>query len=172
MWQAMGYDLHSVVINPNFVDFNDFIPAERLDFGKDLGPNLLSGLAIDATWNRTAVSTEDQNGTWQVGARIFKTAAEDEGDGDEEEEEELPPNMVLIYPNPAYGNFYLLLTDPARMYQTMKIYDSNGKIVLTKSVGYGRTPIPITENFASGLYTVTLEADNLHRYIRKLIILN
>ena len=81
-------------------------------------------------------------------------------------------NMVLIYPNPAYGNFYLLLTDSARMYQTMKIYDSNGKIILTRSVGYGRTEIPISENFASGLYTVILEADNLNRYIRKLIILN
>ena len=115
-------------------------------------------------WDRTAISTEDQNGTWQVGARIFEAAEEEE---EEEEEEELPRNMTLIYPNPAIDKFYLLLTDPARMYQTMKIYDSNGKIVLTRSVGYGRTEIPISEKFASGLYTVTLEADNLKRYIRK-----
>ena len=39
MWQAMGYDQHSVVVNPGFVDFNDFVPAARLDFGKDLGPD-------------------------------------------------------------------------------------------------------------------------------------
>ena len=165
-WQAMGYDQHSVVINPGFVDFNDFVPAARLDFGKDLGPDLLSGLATDAIWDRTAISTADQNGVWQVGARIFNSSAE------EEEEEELPRNMTLIYPNPAYGNFYLLLTDPARMYQIMKIFDSNGKMVLRRPVEYGRTEIPVPENFASGMYTITLEGDNLGRYIRKLIILN
>ncbi len=163
MWQAMGYDLHSVMINPDFLDFNDFVPAARLDFGKDLGLNLISGLAADAIWNRTAISTADQNGIWQVGARIYKAVAE-------EEEEVLPPNMVLIYPNPAYGSFYVLLTDQARMYQTVKIFDSNGRRVLTKSVGYGRTPIPISQNFAAGLYTVTLEGDNLGRYTKKLII--
>jgi hypothetical protein len=166
MWQAMGYDLHSVVVNPRFVDFNDFVPAVRLDYGKDLGAALLSGLATDAIWNRTTISTADQNGIWQVGARVYKATEE------EEEEVELPRNMTLIYPNPAYGNFYLLLTDQARIYQTMKIYDSNGKLVLTKSVGYGRTEVPISGKFPSGLYTVTLEADNLDRYIRKLIILN
>ena len=166
MWQSMGYDQHSVVVNPRFVDLNDFVPAVRLDYGKDLGAALLSGLAKDATWNRTTIRTEDQNGIWQVGARVYKATEE------EEEEVELPRNMTLIYPNPAYGNFYLLLTDQARIYQTMKIYDSNGKLVLTKSVGYGRTEVPISGKFPSGLYTVTLEADNLDRYIRKLIILN
>jgi len=170
MWQAMGYDQHSVVINPNFIDLDGFVPATRLDYGKDLGPALLTGLATNATWNRTAISTADQNGLWQVGARIFKTAAEEEEE--EEEEEELPRNMTLIYPNPAYGNFYLLLTDPARIYQTLKIFDSNGKIVLRRPVEYGRTEIPVPENFASGMYTITLEGDNLNRYIRKLIILN
>jgi len=169
MWQAMGYDQHSVVVNPGFIDINDFVPAARLDFGKDLGPALLSGLATDAIWDRTAISTVDQNGIWQVGARIYKATEEEE---EEEEEEELPRNMTLIYPNPTYGNFYLLLTDPDRMYQTMKMYDSNGKIVMTRPVEYGRTEIPVPKNSAAGLYTITLEADNLDRYIRKLIILD
>ena len=168
MWQAMGYDLHSVVVNPNFIDFNDFVPATRLDLGKDMGPTLVSGLATDAVWDRTVISTTDQNGLWQVGARIYKVTEEEE----EEEEEELPRNMTLIYPNPASGHFYVLLTDLARIYQTIKIYDSNGKIVLTRSIGYGRTDIPVPDNFAAGLYTITLEADNLERYIRKMIILD
>ena len=168
MWQAMGYDQHSVVVNPAFVDFIDFVPAARLDFGKDLGLDLLAGLATDATWNRTAINTENQNGIWQVGARILKANEEEE----EEEEEVLPRNMTLIYPNPTYGNFYVLLTDPARMFQTMKIYDSNGKIVLKRTVEAGRTQISVSGKFASGLYTVALEAVNLERYIWKLIILN
>lgn len=164
MWQAMGFDQHSVVVNPGFIDFIDFVPAARLDFGKDLGTDFLSGLATDATWNRTAISTEDQNGIWQAGARVYKST--------EEEEEELSRNMTLIYPNPVYGTFYLLLTDPTRVYHTMKLFDSNGKIVLRLPVESGRTEIPVPENFASGMYTITLEGDNLDRYIRKLIILN
>jgi len=165
MWQAMGYDLHSVVVNPAFVDFNDFVPSARLNLGKDLGSGLIAGLATDATWNRTAISTTDQNGTWQVGARILATASG-------VEEELLPRNMTLIYPNPTNGSFYLLLTDPARMYQTMKIFDSNGKIVLRRSVEAGKTEIPVSGKFAAGLYTVSLEAENLERYNCKLIILN
>jgi len=165
MWQAMGYDLHSVVINPNFIDLDSFVPVARLDYGKDLGPDLQSGLAVNATWNRTAIVTENQNGIWQVGARVINATTGDE-------EEELPHNMTLIYPNPAYGNFYLLLTDPVRIYKTMKIFDSNGKIVFRRPVEHGRTEIPVPENFSSGMYTITLEGDNLDRYIRKLIILN
>jgi hypothetical protein len=36
-WQDMGFDEHSVVINPQFTDFESFIPSRRLDHGKDLG---------------------------------------------------------------------------------------------------------------------------------------
>ncbi|MBE0679712.1 MAG: T9SS type A sorting domain-containing protein [Bacteroidales bacterium] len=171
MWQAMGYDLHSVVINPNFIDMTEFIPATRLDFGKDMGPDLQTGLAVDAIWNKTSIKTTDQNGLWQAGARVYQ-ADEEEEEEEEEEEQELPRNMTLIYPNPTYGTFYLLLTDPARMYQTMKILDSNGKIVLSRLVEYGRTEIPVPENFASGMYIITMEGDNLDRYIRRLIIIN
>jgi hypothetical protein len=167
MWQAMGYDLHSVVLNPNFIDVDRFVPAERLDFGKDLGPDLKSGLAINAVWNRSSIKTTDQNGLWQAGARVYLADGEEE-----EEEEELPRNMTLIYPNPTAGNFFLLLTDPTRIYQTIKIFDSNGKIVLRRPVEYGRTEIPVPENLAPGMYTVTLEGDNLERYIRQLIIIN
>ena len=39
-WQALGYDTHSVVVNPNFKDFVSFVPAARLDYGTDLGVNM------------------------------------------------------------------------------------------------------------------------------------
>jgi uncharacterized repeat protein (TIGR02059 family) len=70
-WQALGYDTHSVVINPNFKDFVNFIPAARLDYGTDLGSTWKDGLSINAKWGTTNPETTAQNGKWQVGARIF-----------------------------------------------------------------------------------------------------
>jgi hypothetical protein len=70
-WQALGFDSHSVVINPNFLNFNDFVPATRLNYGTDLGTEWQTGLATDADWRTTDPAKSDQNGKWQVGARIY-----------------------------------------------------------------------------------------------------
>lgn len=70
-WQAMGYDLHSVVMNPKFKDFESFIPQVRLNFGTDLGEEWKSGLSVNAKWGNTDPETADQNGVWQVGAVIY-----------------------------------------------------------------------------------------------------
>ena len=70
-WQALGYDTHSKVINPNFIDFTDFVPTTRLDYGTDLGSAWNTGLSTTAVWTvGTSPMTTDQNGTWQVGARV------------------------------------------------------------------------------------------------------
>lgn len=71
-WQALGYDTHSVVVNPNFNNFTDFVPAVRLDYGTDLGSSWITGLSTSATWALSiSPATTDQNGTWQVGARVY-----------------------------------------------------------------------------------------------------
>lgn len=71
-WQALGYDMHSVVVNPNFNNLTDFVPATRLDFGTNLGSTWQTGLSTTASWIvGTAPETALQNGTWQVGARIY-----------------------------------------------------------------------------------------------------
>ena len=75
-WQAMGYDTHSRVINPNFKDLVSFVPAARLDYGTDLGQAFATGLAVNAKWGTTSPSTATQNGRWQVGAVIYKEVAE------------------------------------------------------------------------------------------------
>jgi|WetSurMetagenome_2_1015567.scaffolds.fasta_scaffold03649_2 uncharacterized protein YjdB len=72
-WQALGYDTHSVVINPNFLNFTDFVPAVRLDYGTNLGATWQKGLAVDAVWSTADPTTADQNDTWQVGARIYSS---------------------------------------------------------------------------------------------------
>lgn len=165
MWQAMGYDLHSVVINPNFIDLDGFVPHARLDYGFNLGDDFKVGLAVDAVWNRVAPRTAVQNGTWQAGARIYAAAGE-------EEEEEWPANLTSVFPNPAKGIFYILMTDPQRQYAIAKIYDSVGRFVFSRPVYSGINPVELPEGLSPGIYTITLEAANLERYLQKLVLLN
>ncbi|MGB8492738.1 MAG: discoidin domain-containing protein, partial [Bacteroidales bacterium] len=71
-WQAMGYDLHSRVINPDFIDTNRFVPGARLNYGTNLGTTWQSGLATTASWTAgSSPATVVQNGTWQNGAVIY-----------------------------------------------------------------------------------------------------
>lgn len=72
-WQALGYDLHSIVVNPNFINTIDFVPTVRLDYGTILGTDWQTGLSTTAKWVvGKSPSTTNQNGTWQVGARIYQ----------------------------------------------------------------------------------------------------
>lgn len=69
-WQAMGYDKHSVVMDPRFRDLESFVPEKRIELGKDLGSEWSQGLATNAVWGSTDPATAAQNGTWQVGAVV------------------------------------------------------------------------------------------------------
>jgi len=73
----LGYDTHSVVINPNFINFTDFVPGDRLDYGNDLGITWQKGLSVDAVWGSTDPETANQNGTWQVSEAVFPANATD-----------------------------------------------------------------------------------------------
>jgi hypothetical protein len=72
-WQALGYDVHSKVINPYFKDFVNFVPAARLDYGTDLGSEWANGLSLNARWGTTDPETAMQSGKWQVGAIVYAT---------------------------------------------------------------------------------------------------
>jgi hypothetical protein len=74
-WQALGYDTHSVVVNPNFMDFTNFVPSTPLNYGTNLGTSWQAGLSTSAAWNvGSAPSMSNQSGTsWQVGARVSGT---------------------------------------------------------------------------------------------------
>lgn len=72
-WQAKGFDLHSEIVDPNFINTTDFVPLARLNYGKNLGAEWQTGLATSAKWIvGTPPATTNQNGTWQVGARIYQ----------------------------------------------------------------------------------------------------
>lgn len=74
-WKARGYDVHSVVMNPNFKDMINFVPSERLEFGTDLGPEWAEGLSADAVWGTSDPATAMQNGKWQAGAMIYSATS-------------------------------------------------------------------------------------------------
>ena len=71
-WRARGYDEHSRIVDPDFINTTDFVPRSRLDFGKNLGPEWQTGLSVTAAWVvGLSPATKDQNDIWQVGARLY-----------------------------------------------------------------------------------------------------
>jgi len=162
-WQALGYDTHSIIINPGFNNFSDFVPAQRLNYGTNLGDLFMEGLATDAVFGSVSPKLANQNGTWQAGARIYA--------GEVIIEEPLE-SVTNIYPNPACGSFYVLNNDLDTTYHTIKVYDLNGEIVMNRAIESGLNPITIPFYVLSGLYSVSLENNNLGRYVKKLLIIN
>ncbi len=163
-WQAMGYDIHSVVINPGFTNFIDFVPSERLNYGKDLGVDFIEGLATDAMWINTSPRTALQNDKWQVGARIFEEEVVIEDNLD---------SVTLIYPNPANRLFYVINNDPEKIYKTIKILNSNGLVIMQQAlVSREKNLVHIPEHLTTGQYIVLLEGNDIARHIKKLVIIN
>ena len=73
-WQTLGYDLHSVVVNPNFIDTVNFEPSARLNYGTDLGTSFNTGLAYNAVWGSGDPATSIQDATWQAGAVVISNS--------------------------------------------------------------------------------------------------
>jgi hypothetical protein len=115
-WQALGYDLHSAVVNPNFINLTDFVPAKRLDYGTNLGISWQTGLSLNAQWGNSDPSTSNQNGTWQAGARIYSEAAVSQS--------------ILFYRDQNDGIFWLKVPDPFQNERNrISVFDINGKEV-------------------------------------------
>jgi hypothetical protein len=71
-WQALGYDTHSAVVNPDFIDFTGLVPVKGLLRGTNLGTEHKTGLASDAAWVAGSdPATRDQGSAWQAGAHII-----------------------------------------------------------------------------------------------------
>ncbi|MCK9410797.1 MAG: hypothetical protein M0Q53_00755 [Prolixibacteraceae bacterium] len=71
-WRALGYDAHSVIVNPGFINTTDLVPTVRLDYGTNLGTAWQTGLSTTAVWvEGSSPTTANQNGKWQAGARVF-----------------------------------------------------------------------------------------------------
>lgn len=71
-WRALGYDTHSIVIDPNFIDTIGLVPTERLDYGDDLSSHYSYGLSSIAEWAvGSHPDTTQQDDVWQVGAYVI-----------------------------------------------------------------------------------------------------
>lgn len=158
-WQALGFDTHSVVINPEFINFTDFAPAARLDYGTDLGDAWRAGLSIKAKWSTVSPDTTNQNGKWQVGARIYQATGAASSE-----------DKIKVYPNPARDVFKISMRDSALSALKIKIFDLSGKVVFTKSVQQGTRDVPVPKTLASSTYIITLEANNVKKQSQKLVI--
>jgi len=156
-WQALGYDIHSVVVDPDFKDFNDFVPQFPLDYGKNLGTEFQDGLSLNATWRNTDPELTTQGAKWQVGARIH---------------ESVPDTEIAIYPNPVSEYLNVSIQDENLTYRRIKIFDIKGRVIFTDLIERGLNIIEIPNYINSGLYNIALESDNLKRFSKKIVIIN
>jgi hypothetical protein len=143
-WQALGYDSHSVVVNPNFIDFTDFVPILRLDYGTDLGSAWLSGLSSTATWIPGASpAVVNQNGTWQVGARIYDVTSINPYYISSVTEDDTPAFLDMTYSSslanivPAVSAFNVEVNSIKRNVNSVTILGDNVRLTLASRVYYG-----------------------------------
>lgn len=80
-WRALGYDEHSIILDPNFIDTDEFVPTNRIDFGIAIS-GFETGLSAEyPTWTVDEMpSTNVQGSTWQPGARIYETVEDNATD--------------------------------------------------------------------------------------------
>jgi hypothetical protein len=150
-WQNLGYDTHSVIINPGFTNYTDFIPSSPLSYGTPLGADWTSGLSSSSGWT-TGISpdTTNQTAVWQVGARILNSGSTPE-----------PPAVSIT--SPANQSTFSV---PADITITADAFDSDGTISLVEfysdgtKIGESRTaPYTIVwHNQRIGTFSVSATA--------------
>jgi len=147
-WRELGYDAHSVILNPDFINSTDLVPRTRLDYGIALGTEWSEGLSITALWNAgSSPTTTNQSDLWQVGARILGSSTE---------------NIFYIYPNPSDGHFTLVLSDTSLGDSSMMyVYNISGQMVYNGVLR--KEEVIKTLDFSyldSGYYFLAIVADN------------
>jgi hypothetical protein len=163
-WQSLGYDKHSIVINPNFNNTVEFVPASRLDYGTDLGTAWQFGLSTTAKWvPGVAPETANQNGTWQVGARVYNTSP-------------LPAKIKMtVYPNPTHKIINILLEnntqDNGKLPRLIKIFDILGRVMHEKLLETGISNATFPINLKPGIYVVILLSGDLEIASQTLIVI-
>jgi uncharacterized repeat protein (TIGR02059 family) len=162
-WQALGYDTHSKVINPNFNNFTEFVPAARLDYGTDLGTTWQTGLSTSAVWTvGSAPATTDQNGTWQVGARIYDVITENPVFVSSVIENATPNILEMTYSTtlanivPVASSFLVIVNSVARTVSAVAISGTKVKLTLANDIKYDEiVTVSYTKPVTNPLQTAT-----------------
>ena len=153
-WQALGYDTHSKVLNPNFIDTINFVPKTRLDYGTNLGLTWQSGLSKDATWGKTDPTTSVQNGPWQVGSRVYAAA---NGISDQ------TSVGISIYPNPVSNDILKVkLDDKIHEQFDLSIYDLSGKTLFQKHYQQTNSILLDLSAFPAAEYLIQIISPSFH----------
>jgi len=160
-WQALGYDAHSKIVNPNFLNTIDFVPSERLDFGLDLGTEWQTGLSIDASWVAgISPKTANQNGTWQIGARLRQNSTSTTMNNQD---------SIIIYPNPSDGKFQIAINEIPPEGVVMEIRNILGQKLLEQKVFDRITEWSVGQYFGS-VFFLTLSNKGIIIATKKMIL--
>ena len=157
-WQALGYDTHSVVVNPFFNNTTSFVPASRLNYGTYLGTEWQTGLSTSATWSSLNPETTAQNGMWQAGARVFATSSGD--------------RIAKIYPNPASGHIFVTIIDPTVALDYIRIINLSGNVVFQDKMNPDVREFQIQIKLLPGVYIVQGGLNNRPYFTEKLVVTN
>jgi hypothetical protein len=79
-------------------------------------------------------------------------------------------NNVIIYPNPAWDFFNILIEEPLIIPNSIRIIDASGKIVLDDLFNPGVKKVQIPGSLYSGVYIVELRSGTITLDAQKLII--
>ncbi len=163
-WQALGYDLNSKIMNPNFIDMENFAPTTRLDFGTDLDETFQYGIAANAVWSTGEYpDTIKQNGKWQVGA-VLKF------DNSSAQSLHTYHDSIKTYPNPNNGIFFIDISqiNPAKEI-IINIYSLDGTVIFNKRLSHSETlnKIDISQ-IKAGFYILSIDNINITQKVIKL----
>ena len=143
-WRARGYDAHSKIVNPDFINTTDFVPKARLDYGVNLGTDWQTGLSTTATWVvGSSPATSNQNGTWQVGARVYESASVNPSYINSIVENATPSlvqmtfNLSLSAIVPSVSAFNVQVNSIARTVNSVTISGDKVQLTLASALKYG-----------------------------------
>jgi uncharacterized repeat protein (TIGR02059 family) len=144
-WRARGYDAHSVIVDPDFINTTDFVPRSRLNYGINLGTDWQTGLSTTATWIAgSAPGTANQNGTWQVGACIYEGATVVPPSYVSSVVENAKPSVVEITYDlnlaniiPSASAFSVMVNSLSRTINSVSITGNKVQLTLSNAISYG-----------------------------------
>jgi hypothetical protein len=143
-WRGRGYDAHSKIVNPDFINTTDLVPKSRLDFGVNLGTDWQAGLSTAATWVvGSSPTTSNQNGTWQVGARVYESASVNPSYINSVVENATPSlvqmtfNLSLATIVPSVSAFNVQVNSIARTVNSVAISGDKVQLTLGSALKYG-----------------------------------